>query len=187
MFVSDRYDGEWQSDLPHGLGTYTWRLRRELYHGKFAFGQRHGRGRHKFANGDLYVCACVYVCATPSLTSYVPLAHALARSLAHVRACSTTLAFLSFRHARRYDGLWDRDVIDGRGIMTFANGDSYRGSWVNATMHGTGVYTFHAGHRYQGEWFCGRMHGTGIMKYASGHEYEGEWVHNRRTGRGVLR
>eukprot|EP00750_Incisomonas_marina_P027052 INCI610.2.p1 GENE.INCI610.2~~INCI610.2.p1 ORF type:complete len:816 (-),score=129.62 INCI610.2:465-2912(-) len=50
----DEYTGQWRADLPHGHGTYIWRLRRERYTGKFKDGRRHGRGVQYFRNGDVY-------------------------------------------------------------------------------------------------------------------------------------
>lgn len=58
---NEKYDGEWKSDKPEGLGTHVWleqkkahQVLRNRYQGEFKDGLRHGFGIFFYANGARY-------------------------------------------------------------------------------------------------------------------------------------
>lgn len=63
----------------------------------------------------------------------------------------------------RYEGTFEKGLIEGKGTMTSAAGDAY-----------------------EGQYHAGRRHGYGVYKSADGSRYEGEYQNNARQGRGTL-
>ncbi len=41
----------------------------------------------------------------------------------------------------KYDGQWDRGLMDGQGTMIQANGDKYVGKWREGKRWGSGTFT----------------------------------------------
>ena len=108
----------------------------------------------------------------------------------------------------RYDGFFENDRLNGRGILLFENGDYYDGEWVDNRQEGFGEYHWADGSAYFGEWeddlqngegelfladgssysgdfVDGKYWGEGVFCYANGDRYEGEFEENSRSGAGV--
>ena len=50
----------------------------------------------------------------------------------------------------RFDGVFTRGLLEGKGKMTGADGDSYEGDYKGGLRHGHGVYLSGAGERFEG-------------------------------------
>ena len=52
----------------------------------------------------------------------------------------------------------------------------YQGVWQRGVQHGDGLMKYTNGDRYEGDWHRGVREGRGEMKYSkSGHSYKGPW------------
>lgn len=56
----------------------------------------------------------------------------------------------------RFDGIFTRGLLEGKGKMTGADGDSYEGDYKGGLRHGHGVYVSGAGDRFEGEYLNNR-------------------------------
>ena len=92
---------------------------------------------------------------------------------------------MQYRKARVYEGQWDQDMRNGRGMERYSNGNRYEGEFMNGKPHGKGVYTWANGEVYEGEWVNGLKEGQGIWKGIFGDSYIGEWRQSKATGYGV--
>ena len=52
----------------------------------------------------------------------------------------------------RFDGVFTRGLLEGKGKMTGADGDSYEGDYKGGLRHGHGVYVSGAGERFEGSY-----------------------------------
>ena len=54
--MEEGYDGDWDNDVIHGVGTYRYRVDdgRVVYHGEWDRGIRHGKGLLTYGDGSFY-------------------------------------------------------------------------------------------------------------------------------------
>ena len=70
-----------------------------------------------------------------------------------------------------YDGQFDAGVRHGIGTLKFANGDVYNGHWDGDVKEGKGVMTWASiGASYDGDFARGVMHGQGTYTFPDGSE-----------------
>lgn len=50
---AEEYEGDWEDDLMHGLGTYKY-TSGAVYSGNWVRGQQHGQGKMQYADGSSY-------------------------------------------------------------------------------------------------------------------------------------
>ena len=70
-------------------------------------------------------------------------------------------------------------------FFVYANGDKYDGDWNDEEMNGKGVYYYANGDKYDGEFNHNKKNGKGVFYYANGGKYDGEWKDNKKSGKGV--
>ena len=84
----------------------------------------------------------------------------------------------------KYEGEFNNDLIEGKGIMTWVNGNKYEGEFKNNFFDGEGRLTFATKSYYQGQFKEGMQVGKGIFSYSNGDKYEGEWNNGLKEGQG---
>lgn len=177
-----RYVGDWQNDRFHGQGTYTtpgglrlegeWvagllsgkatvqydREGREVYHGEFALGKRHGRGQqlckdHLKYTGDW--------------------AHDEWNGHGHCVWASGDV----------YEGEFVRGRRHGAGNLKQADHASYSGEWRDGRRHGRGVYrASHGRSSFDGQWRNDRKHGPGVLTLELAGSLTGTWIDDMLHG-----
>ena len=55
-----------------------------------------------------------------------------------------------------YEGEFDNDMLNGKGLYIFPDGKKYNGDWKNNKMDGTGEFTWPNGRIYIGEYKDGK-------------------------------
>ena len=77
-----------------------------------------------------------------------------------------------------YEGEWQDNCKDGKGVMKYHNGDAYEGEFSNDKMHGKGTYTYAAGDIMKsiGEWKDGKKCGAfeNIVRFSEQVYYEND-------------
>ena len=68
--------------------------------------------------------------------------------------------------------------------MRFKTGARYEGMWLKGRMHGKGMYMWPSGEKYEGEWVNGERNGTGVTTYVNGESHDGMYVANKKQGPG---
>ena len=81
-----------------------------------------------------------------------------------------------------YDGEWNQDVMEGRGVFTYASGAVYDGEWKDNAYNGTGTYTWPDGTKYVGQWENNAMHGKGTYTDTEGRQWTGDFYNNSGPG-----
>lgn len=81
-----------------------------------------------------------------------------------------------------YDGEWNQDVMEGKGVFTYASGATYDGEWMNNAYAGQGTYTWPNGTSYVGQWENGAMHGQGTYTDEEGRQWTGAFYNNTGPG-----
>ncbi|ORC84508.1 putative phosphatidylinositol-4-phosphate 5-kinase-like protein, partial [Trypanosoma theileri] len=135
----DIYEGEWESDMKHGKGTYTY-ASGDRYEGEWYRGKKHNRGTYLFANGDKYVGFW----KDDKIHGYG--------------------VFTIKNSGNRYEGFWEEAYRHGHGVLYNSNGDIYDGEWVRGKEGGFGIFIQSSGNIYCGDWKNGEMDGKGVLK-----------------------
>ncbi|RNF27158.1 phosphatidylinositol-4-phosphate 5-kinase [Trypanosoma conorhini] len=181
------YDGAWNMDERHGIGSIEW-CNGDSYEGGFFKGRPHGeKGSYAFADGRLYE------------GEY---RHGVRHGFGRLTQRNGEYYEGEFRDGamtgkgtgwyaggkRVYEGSWENGG-KVRGKMTFADSKRmYNGDWMNDKPHGTGEMVFANGDHYIGEFVLGKLHGAGSITYHSqdGRTYCGFFMENQPHGKGVL-
>ena len=69
-----------------------------------------------------------------------------------------------------YEGIWDKNCLDGFGRQIDSKGNMYIGEFKNGTRQNDGLYFFANGDRYHGEWSNNKFHGIGTYYYSKSDE-----------------
>jgi hypothetical protein len=125
-------------------------------------GERHGKGKYIFSNGDVYE-----------------------GEFRHNIAVGQGV-FIQV-NGESYKGEFKNQKYDGKGICTYQGGDTYEGEFVgtviiitNCVLHiitdglrdGSGIYRHAAGNVYEGTFKKGKIDGKGKYTYINGDWYE---------------
>ncbi|KFO28132.1 radial spoke head 1 homolog isoform X1 [Fukomys damarensis] len=125
-------------------------------------GQRHGRGRARLPNGDVYEGSYEF-------------------------GQRSGQGIYKFKNGARYTGQYLKNKKHGQGIFIYPDGSRYEGEWAEDQRHGHGVYYYVNNDTYTGEWFAHQRHGQGTYFYAeTGSKYVGSWVHGQQVGAAEL-
>lgn len=125
----DIYMGELDEEgQPDGTGTYTHHDEEEQrqqgqYIGEWKNGKKHGRGTHRYRNGDVY----------DGLWKD-------GKRDGHGKYTFSTSP------SAEYKGDWQNDEMHGKGVMKFTNGDIYDGDWRCNKMESENATYTHVGH-----------------------------------------
>ena len=85
-----------------------------------------------------------------------------------------------------YDGDWNNNIINGRGVMIYINGDKYDGEWKNGKREGKGVLTYAIGDVYEGDWKQDKFNGLGAFTRAlTAERWEGQFKDGFKMDNGV--
>ena len=90
---------------------------------------------------------------------------------------------LFFYEGDKYEGEFNNDKINGKGIMSWHNGNIYEGEFKNNFFEGEGKLTFVSKSYYQGHFVEGMQMGKGIFSYSNGDKYDGEWKDGLKEGK----
>lgn len=131
----------------------------DIYEGEYSRGKRHGQGTYKFQSGGKYTGSYINGIKHGEGTFFYP-------------------------DGSKYEGYWLNDVRHGRGKYTYPNGDIYEGEWADNQRHGQGVYSYAAtGSKYRGMWVQGKMEEAGELIHAN-HRYVGGFQQDKPKGKG---
>ena len=88
------------------------------------------------------------------------------------------------------EGDWLEGKLNGHGILERKESDGkllfkYDGNFNNNARQGKGIFSFENYYSYNGEWLNNAMDGVGKITYSQGNTYEGFWKNNLREGKGV--
>ena len=128
-----------------------------------ATGQRHGQGRLRLLNGNVYVGGFV-----EGLFE--------GQGVYQFKATGTT-----------YEGGFVRGKPEGRGRETYGEGSRYEGEFRGGEREGEGRMEYGNGGAYEGGWRAGKKHGRGrVRETKEGPWREGVWVEGKlqRGGEG---
>ena len=129
-----RYDGEWEADTKHGVGTEVTPL--FTYIGSFEHGEKTGRNAlFTWPNGDKYQGGML-------------------RGKKHGKGR------YEWADGKMYEGNWVEDMIQGWGVLVRKD-YTYEGDLVAGLKHGKGLLKWGEGLQYEGEFDQDRMHGLG--------------------------
>nr|XP_045006999.1 radial spoke head 1 homolog isoform X1 [Jaculus jaculus] len=133
------YEGERnEAGQRHGYGK-TRLPNGDMYEGSYEFGKRHGQGTYKFKNGA------------------------------------------------QYTGNYFKNKKHGQGTFIYPDGSKYKGEWADDQRHGQGTFYYVNNDTYTGEWFSNQRHGQGTYVYAdTGSKYVGSWVNGQQEGAAEL-
>jgi hypothetical protein len=134
--VQASYEGSFKAGQKHGKGRQTW-FDGESYEGNWEHDKRHGFGEQNWTDGGCYV------------------------------------------------GEWKADRRDGSGRQSRPRGACYEGEWKDDARHGVGRQTEIEGDCYEGEWRHDKRHGCGIRSWEAGNHYRGGWKYDKRHGIGT--
>jgi hypothetical protein len=113
------------------------------YHGDFIKGQKHGRGKMSYSNGDIYIGE-------------------------YKNDIIAGQGKMVFRNKDVYEGSWHDGQLHGHGIYYFTDGDTYTGEFIAGQFNGLGKLTRKDGSSYEGVWHQNKKHGKGIATDAHG-------------------
>ena len=83
-----------------------------------------------------------------------------------------------------YNGNFQNNEFNGKGILINKDGSSLFGDWVNGQCTGKGILRLNNNYEYKGDFVDNQKHGYGIEKYPEGSKYEGEFRDNKKNGKG---
>jgi hypothetical protein len=148
----DRYIGEFEQDVFHGQGTYSFapyiepftgfQIIGKRYEGGWKNGRMHGVGMYLLGNGDHY-----------------------AGMFENGSYSGPGKLFVKKREFGddaydKYDGIWKGGRPNGKMKIEYANGDRYEGMTYIGKFHGKGVMTYKNDlGQYDGDWLFGLCHG----------------------------
>ena len=149
--------GPMRNGRVHGEGICTYD--NGTYTGTLVNGERHGRGRYEFSNGDVYDGSWVNGQRTGSGT-------------------------LRFADGGVYSGEWLKDEIHDHGRYRYSNGNRYDGNWEYGNRSGRGEIKYRGGGRFEGV-FQSDYPTYGTHTWSDGDFYEGPYINEwERTGVG---
>ena len=61
-----------------------------------------------------------------------------------------------FKNGNKYEGNFDDDKINGKGIFYYNNGNKYNGNFKNGKFNGNGIFSYYNGDIYDGEYYEGK-------------------------------
>ncbi|KAM5336755.1 radial spoke head 1 homolog [Glossophaga mutica] len=125
-------------------------------------GERHGHGRARLPNGDVYE-----------------------GNYEHGKRHGQ--GTYKFKNGARYVGEYFKNKKHGQGTFIYPDGSKYEGEWVDDLRHGHGIYYYINNDTYTGDWFAHQRHGQGTYIYAeTGSKYVGTWVNGQQEGAAEL-
>ncbi|KPA80801.1 putative protein kinase [Leptomonas pyrrhocoris] len=166
--TGDTYEGEWLDGMMHGKGAYTW-ADGDYYKGEYAKGRMEGYGEMKDTTG-LYTGEWV----ADMRQGYGRMVYAGGNIyegewLAGMRHGPGKLIEVAANVV--YQGEFNRNEKEGRGVQTNDDGDVYEGEFANGKPNGRGTYMWSDGSRYIGMFKDGVKHGDGCEWLANG-----DWI-----------
>jgi hypothetical protein len=159
---NSRFEGQWFEGLPHGYGELVYdELRNIRYEGNFVHGKREGKGRMRYANGNIYDGEWKedVKCGVGSMMWQETL--------------------------ESYEGEWKDDHQHGIGIHIWKTAVAqkernwYEGNFLNGFRDGYGIFYYANGSRYEGEWKENVKEGNGIFFYEDGRVFVGKFSNDR--------
>ena len=164
---------------PHGRGLYEHRPRIDQiqpgkYDGNWKHGHKHGKGTHKYTNGDVYRGLWIKDKRDTSNNKKDNSNNSSDTSESENAGSNSNTDTLDEEEnyskstyvyyqrdptqhvSQKFVGDWKDNKRHGRGVMIFTNGDKYKGHWKDGemeTLQGeTATYTFRDGSKYVGKY-----------------------------------
>lgn len=87
----------------------------------------------------------------------------------------------------KYEGLFRKGMLEGKGRYITVNGDFFEGNYVNGASHGFGVFVHPDGSVYKGMWMNDLPWGDGEEWLADGSYYKGDFFQGKKFGIGEFK
>ena len=85
----------------------------------------------------------------------------------------------------KYTGLWKNNSKEGEGVEVYlVTGDKYEGNFKDNIKEGKGKYTYKDGTLYIGNFVNSKFEGEGTINWIDGRKYIGEFKNGKMHGRG---
>ena len=176
------YEGDLENGERHGKGKMTY-SNGEVYEGEWVNDVKSGKGKRTFSIGDVYEGE--WQNSEMNGQGKLTYSNGTVYEGEWKNGLKNGQGKMSYSNGTEYEGEWKNNVKSGKGKRTFSNGDVYEGEWKNDIMNGQGRLTYTNGAVYEGEWKNDIMNGKGKLAY-NGSEYEGEWKNGKRHGQGKM-
>jgi len=111
----DKYDGDWENGLRHGVGNYISKESGAKYDGQYENDLKHGQGKYTYGNGDVY------------------------KGEWKAGKRHGTGIYTYKETGGQYSGEWVDGVKQGKGSYLYASGDVFEGNYENNQRHGPGT------------------------------------------------
>ena len=144
-----KYKGEFNDDLPSGIGILENFCDGSIYEGNILNGVKNGYGEIKFKNGIEYKGD-------------------------FIDDKFNGKGKLIFPNGREYEGEFKNNKIEGNGVFNWEDGKKYEGKYVDNIKQGYGKLSWNKNKYYEGEWYNNKPHGNGIY-YLNGKLLKGKF------------
>ncbi|KAJ3098627.1 Radial spoke head 1 [Phlyctochytrium planicorne] len=166
--MSDNEDEDFKAEEQNILGVYEGD-RSEL-------GQRHGKGKNTFPNGDVYEGQ--YAFGERSGLGVYKWKIGAKYVGEYKNSLRDGVGTLFYPDGSKYKGPFQQGKRHGaNGSYYYANGDVYTGDWRNDAKNGRGTYLYKCGSKKVGLWVDGALAGPGEIVHAD-HKISGHWTGN---------
>lgn len=146
-------------DCQNGVGTYRY-ADKSQYVGRFANGQREGKGKLMLSNGNTYEGQ-------------------------FTRNRIQGEGVMNYKNGDRYVGQWSSDQPNGKGKYYFKSRERYEGDFVNGEFDGQGTMYYPDGAYYTGAWKGNRKNGYGKLVFPDGTLSQGTWASGKLVNQGA--
>jgi len=203
-----KYEGEFESNTPNGLGTYYFKSHASKYFGKWKNGEYNGKGTFFFEHGEVwegnwknseFIDGKKYKKGMYKLRD-CPGSPQTDGDINNWNICiGTYIATVdkigtknknqrvaNFNSGSKHTGEWHNNMPNGKGIANFSDGSRYEGNFKNDKMHGKGNYVTETGGGYNGEWKNGQVTGRGVISFDNGNKLVGMFNKGKLAGKGTL-
>ena len=150
--------GNFKNNKLKGYGEYH-RNDGSVYKGLFHDGLPHGNGKEEFYDGTSF--EGFYLTGKKKY------------------------GIFEWKDGSKYQGDFENDLFNGRGIYIWANNKKYDGNWKDGKMEGKGKLTYSDGSYYEGEFVNGKKYGKGKYIWSKDKYYDGNWKNDKQNGFGI--
>ena len=176
---NEKYEGAWENNQRKGEGVMTF-TNGDKYKGEFFNDSITGKGNLSCIDGSIYTGDFKEGKKSGQGTNLISL---------------KIIGVMIYPSKEKYEGFWENDQRNGKGITTLVNGDKMEANYLNDVISGKVTLTYTDGSSYSGEIKEGKKHGegictiykiVGIRNYLNKDKYEGFWENDQRQGKGTL-
>lgn len=164
LFSDGVYEGDFVNGQRTGKGKFTWN-NGDVYEGDFVDGKRHGKGKYTWARGTVYEGDFWNGQRTGKGKLTRPGGDVYEGDFVGGKQQGmgklTHVSKVQGEPSYVYEGPFVENQCTGKGKLTYPDGNVYEGDVVNGQRHGSGVFTWNAGAWITPKtWYCSRTPGV---------------------------